>query len=116
MKSVYVIGNTRHVFRYKIGISKNVSFRRASIGETLKGETYVIFHATFYGAETVEKAMHTIYSPLNAKMKGSGKTEWFWMILPVTPIILLCLIWILQRGVFLGVILGLFYLIISNLK
>jgi hypothetical protein len=29
-------------------------------------------------------------------MKGSGKTEWFWMLLPISPTIVLIILWILQ--------------------
>lgn len=94
---IYVLGNTRHLFRYKIGIAKSVDSRRKNIGNTLKGHTYEIFAAKFFFSRNIEQFMHGVYRPLNARMKGSGKTEWFWMLIPVSPTLLLSALWIMQR-------------------
>ena len=96
MREVYVMGSTRYWFRYKIGISHNAKKRSEWISKSIKGDAYVIFKLPFFYAEHVETIMHQIYRPLNAKMSGSGKTEWFWLVLPVTPILLLISIWLLQ--------------------
>lgn len=93
---IYVLGNTRYLFRYKIGIAKSVENRTKGIESTLRGSTYEIFAAKFFFARNIEQMMHTVYSPLNARMKGSGKTEWFWMVLPISPTILLAALWIVQ--------------------
>ena len=94
---IYVLGNTRHLFRYKIGIAKSVDNRKQNIGNTLRGYTYEIFAAKFFFAHSIEQLLHGVYSPLNARMKGSGKTEWFWMVIPVSPTIVLSALWIAQR-------------------
>jgi hypothetical protein len=96
MKHVYVMGSTRYWFRYKIGISNNTKSRANNISKSIKGDAYVIFSLPFFFAENVEIFMHGIYRPLNARMKGSGKTEWFWLIFPISPLILLILMWIFQ--------------------
>jgi hypothetical protein len=88
---IYVLGNTHHIGRYKIGITKSVENRTRGIESSLKGMTYEIFAARFFFARRIG-----LYRPLNARMKGSGKTEWFWMIFPVTPTIFLAALWILQ--------------------
>jgi hypothetical protein len=93
---IYVLGNTRYLFRYKIGIAKSVENRTKGIEGSLRGNTYEIFAARFFFAMRIEQFIHTLYSPLNAHMKGSGKTEWFWMILPITPTALLVVIWLFQ--------------------
>ena len=94
---IYILGNTHHLFRYKIGIAKSVDNRKRNIGNTLRGYTYEIFAAKFFFAHDIEQFMHSVYRPLNAGMKGSGKTEWFWMLIPVSPTILLGLLWLAQR-------------------
>ncbi len=94
---IYVLGNTRHLFRYKIGIAKSVDNRRKNIGNSLKGYTYEIFAAKFFFARNIEQFMHGVYKPLNAQMQGSGKTEWFWMLIPVSPTLVLSVLWLLQR-------------------
>ncbi len=93
---IYVLGNTRYWFRYKIGIAKCVEHRTKGIERTLQGYTYEIFAAKFFFAHTIEQHLHSVYRPLNARMKGSGKTEWFWMILPITPTMVLATLWIVQ--------------------
>lgn len=93
---IYVLGNTNHIGRYKIGIAKSVENRTRGIESSLKGMTYEIFAARFFFARRIEHFMHGMYRPLNARMKGSGKTEWFLMIFPVTPTIFLAALWILQ--------------------
>ena len=93
---IYILGNTRHLFRYKIGITRNIAQRKRGIESSLAGMTYEIFAARFFYAHDIEQFMHSVYRPLNARMKGSGKTEWFWMLLPVSPTILLTLILLVQ--------------------
>lgn len=93
---IYVLGNSRYLFRYKIGIAKSVENRTKGIENTLRGYTYEIFAAKFFFARNIEQFLHTVYSPLNARMKGSGKTEWFWMVLPISPTIVLAALWIMQ--------------------
>ena len=93
---IYVLGNSRYLFRYKIGIAKSVENRTKGIENTLRGYTYEIFAAKFFFARNIEQLLHTVYSPLNARMKGSGKTEWFWMVLPISPTIVLAALWIVQ--------------------
>ncbi|MBL7814517.1 MAG: GIY-YIG nuclease family protein [Saprospiraceae bacterium] len=93
---IYILGNTRYLFRYKIGIAKSVENRRKGIKSTLNGYTYEIFAARFFFAESIEQTLHDIYRPLNARMKGSGKTEWFWMVLPISPTLVLSALWVIQ--------------------
>lgn len=96
---IYVMGSTRHMCRYKIGISKNVENRRKNIESSIKGGVYVIFSCPLLAAYFWEQLLHLIYSPFNdRKMKGSGRTEWFWLFVPVTPILLICTIFCLEIG------------------
>jgi hypothetical protein len=93
---IYVLGNTRYLCRYKIGIAKSVENRTRGIESSLKGMTYEIFAARFFFARRIEQFLHGVYRPLNARMHGSGKTEWFWMFFPVTPTVFLSVLWIVQ--------------------
>ncbi|NJN34919.1 MAG: GIY-YIG nuclease family protein [Saprospiraceae bacterium] len=93
---IYILGNSRYLFRYKIGIAKSIENRTKGIESTLRGTTYEIFAVKMFFAMRIEQLLHLIYSPLSAKMRGSGKTEWFWMILPVTPMLFLIILWVLQ--------------------
>ena len=93
---IYILGNTRYWFRYKIGIARDVETRKRSIAGSQKGDVYEIFAAKFFFSQRIEKTFHFLYAPLNASMKGSGRTEWFWMILPVSPTLLLSVLWLMQ--------------------
>jgi T5orf172 domain len=93
---IYILGNTRYLFRYKIGIARNVENRKRGIDSTLNGTTYEIFSVKVFYAQRIEQFLHSVYRPLHARMYGSGHTEWFWMVLPVTPTVLLALIFVCQ--------------------
>lgn len=93
---IYVLGNSRYLFRYKIGIARNVEQRKTGIERSMRGDIYDIFYIKLFFAMRIEQFMHLIYSPLHANMKGSGKTEWFWMLFPVTPIVFLIAVWLIQ--------------------
>ncbi len=111
---IYVLGNTRYLFRYKIGIARNIDNRTRSINNSLKGSTYEIFSVKVFFAQRIEQLLHGLYSPLSARMHGSGKTEWFWLTLPVSPVILLSLIFILQWILIPMMIVGLSYLVVHQ--
>jgi hypothetical protein len=107
---IYILGNTRHLFRYKIGISNSIERRTKDINNTVRGEVYEIFAARFFFARKIEHLMHTLYRPLSAKMYGSGKTEWFRMLIPITPTLLLIFIWLLQWILIPILLAGVYYL------
>lgn len=97
MTRIYVIGSTGHIGRYKIGISKNVGNRKKEISKAIKSDAYVIFSCPLLFAYVWEQLLHLVYSPLNCKsMQGSGRTEWFYMIAPITPIIFICFFFCLE--------------------
>jgi hypothetical protein len=93
---IYVLGNLAFPFRYKIGIAKSVEKRKAGIDRSLSGKTFDIFWIKVMFAHQIEGFLHGLYSPLHARMSGSGYTEWFWMIFPVTPILLLIIVWAIE--------------------
>ncbi len=111
---IYILGNTRYIFRYKIGIARSIENRTRGINNTLKGNTYEIFSVKVFFAQRIEQFLHGVYSPLSARMHGSGKTEWFWLTLPVSPMIFLTLIFILQWVSIPMLIVGISYLILHQ--
>ena len=111
---IYILGNTRYLFRYKIGIAKNIDNRTRSINSSLKGSTYEIFSVKVFFAQRIEQFLHGVYSPLSARMYGSGKTEWFWLTLPISPMILLTLIFVLQWILIPTLIVGLSYIVLHS--
>ena len=113
---IYVLGNTRYLCRYKIGIAKSVENRTRGIESSLKGTTYEIFAARFFFSRRIEQFMHGLYEPLNARMKGSGKTEWFWMLFPVTPTVFLAFLWVLQWFLIPSAIACLAYVVLHRME
>jgi T5orf172 domain len=113
---IYVLGNWAYPFRYKIGIARDVSKRVAGIDRSLSGKMYDIFWIKVLFAHQIEGFLHTLYSPLHARMKGSGYTEWFWMIFPVTPIILLIAVWVIQILLIPALVVGGFYWLFNVLS
>jgi hypothetical protein len=106
---IYVLGNWSYPFRYKIGIARNVDKRKAGINRSMNGRIYDIFWIKVLFAMRIEQFLHWIYSPLSARMSGSGKTEWFWMLFPVTPILLLCILFLLQLAFIPAMVVGVIY-------
>jgi hypothetical protein len=113
---IYILGNTRYWFRYKIGIARDVEMRKRSIASSQKGDIYEIFAAKFFFSQRIEQLFHFLYNPLNAKMKGSGKTEWFWMILPISPTLLLSFLWLLQWTLVPTLLATLAYLVLHHVE
>ncbi len=113
---IYVLGNWAYPFRYKIGIARNVEKRKAGIDRSMSGGIYDLFWIKVIYAQKIEHFLHGVYSPLSAKMKGSGKTEWFWMIFPVTPILLLILIWLIQICLIPALIIGMIYALLNGMN
>jgi T5orf172 domain len=111
---IYILGNTRYICRYKIGIARSIENRTRGINSTLNGNTYEIFSVKVFFAHRIEQFLHGIYRPLSARMHGSGKTEWFWLTLPVSPMILLTLIFVLQWVFIPMLIVGLSYLVLHQ--
>jgi T5orf172 domain len=111
---IYVLGNTRYICRYKIGIAKSVENRTRGIESSLRGTTYEIFAARFFFARRIEHFLHGVYRPLNARMHGSGKTEWFWMVFPVSPTVILSALWIVQWCLIPLTVVGLAYVILHR--
>ena len=111
---IYILGNTRYLFRYKIGIARNIDNRTRTINSSLKGSTYEIFSVKIFFAQRIEQFLHGVYSPLSARMHGSGKTEWFWLTLPISPMILLTLIFVLQWILIPTLIVGLSYIVLHS--
>lgn len=94
---IYIMGNTAHTCLYKIGISKNVKNRKNEIQKTMGGRVYVIFSWNLIFAFFWEQLLHRMYGVLNAKgIRGSGKTEWFRLILPITPILWIIFFWAIE--------------------
>lgn len=113
---IYVLGNWAYPFRYKIGIARSIDQRKEGINRSMKGKIYDIFWIKVIFAQRIEQFLHWFYAPLSAKMHGSGKTEWFYMIFPVSPIILLCCVWILQVCLLPALVVGIFYAILNGIN
>jgi len=88
--------NSRYFFRYKIGVSKAVGNRRKQVDKSMRGKVTVIFSAPVIGAYQLEALLHFLYNPLKTKMHGSGKTEWFFFVYPLTPMLIITVVSILQ--------------------
>ena len=98
-RHLYVLRSSRYKFRYKIGISNHVERRRREVDDSLRGGVGIITSRKILFAYFWEQCLHKLYFPLNARMKGSGKTEWFWFVFPLTPILLIWAIWLSERAI-----------------
>jgi len=86
---LYVMGATRYWFRYKVGISNNPKFRRRMIDDSLRGRVVLVSSCKVFFPYFWEQSIHKVFSPLNARMHGSGKTEWFWFGISPIPTLLI---------------------------
>jgi len=74
---VYIMRATRFPGVFKIGISNDPKFRSWWISKTISGDAVVLFKMELFFAYPIEQSLHRMFKPFSAKMKGSGKTEWF---------------------------------------
>ena len=72
-------------FRCKIGVSKNVRYRRQRIDETVTGPVWVVLHRKVFAAYFFEGFLHVLFYLFRRPIKAaSGGTEFFSIIiLPV---------------------------------
>jgi T5orf172 domain len=91
--------------RYKIGISYNANNRVKEINDSLnsRSDVYQLFAVNLFFAFAVEQSLHKFFALFHAKMKGSGKTEWFWFI-GIPAIALLIVIWAVEWMLLFGFI------------
>ena len=115
-RHIYVLGNLSYPFRYKIGIARSVEQRKAGISRSIKGSVFDIFWIKVLFAHQIEGFLHWQYAPLHDRMSGSGYTEWFWMIFPVTPILLLIIIWALEVLVIPAAIVAVIYGVMNTMS
>lgn len=84
---------------------------------TQHAQIYCVFWLT--DAAKAERRLHQHYNRLQHKgLKGSGKTEWFEVSYPLYAVVMLWRWWLLDwlmRGVLAVVLVGIIYLLLSNL-
>ena len=85
---IYIFVNIPFVLLCKVGISGNVSKRRKEVSESTPGIAVPIFAMKIRNAYGVEQFIHHGFEFLNVPWFGSGKTEWFWIILAPFAIII----------------------------
>lgn len=80
-------------------------------------QIYAVFK--LYNADKLERRLHHHYSRQQHKgIKGSGKTEWFEVSYPLYAVVMLWRWWLLDwlmRGVLAVAVVGVIYLLLSNL-
>lgn len=88
---LYVMSSSRYPLRYKIGISKNPKLRREQIDQSMRGSVRIETTVKVFFPYFWEQLLHSILFLFNARMHGSGKTEWFWLFLSPIPVLLVWL-------------------------
>ena len=112
MQKLYLLKSRSHFFAYKIGISNNVKRRVAEISKSSKIRVSVVLSMPLLFAYKIEQVLHYIYRYNRVRsIRGNGGTEWFWFVLPVSPVLLILLFFGLQ----LCPIIALIYFLICNL-
>ena len=94
---LYIMWNIPVIWKIKIGISGGVSYRRKMISESTPGFVFPIWMVKIPFAYDFEQLLHRVFGFAHSPFKnGSGKTEWFSiLVLPFAFIILtfLQLLW-----------------------
>ena len=91
LKSVYVMWSLDFPWRAKIGISHDPKSRRNSIQTSIRQalrrdvDVNILIQIPLLHARMIEGGLHNALRRLECKsMTGSGYTEWFWFLNPVT--------------------------------
>lgn len=68
------------IFLVKIGITGNLQRREKDISNTTFGIAVPFIPFYLYNAHGLEQWLHRVLAPLNVRLKGSGGTEWFFIL------------------------------------
>jgi len=74
---------TKYTGKRKLGVSTIPTLRANQVSKTIKGDAVVAYSFRLFFAYQVEGILHFIFHPINTKMTGSGKTEWFKPAIPL---------------------------------
>lgn len=94
---IYMMHNSRRPFLWKIGIANSADRRRQEVDNSTAGTVRVVTSCQLYFAYALEQIMHFIYAPLNQRVKGSGGTEWFFFLVPISPFLIIWTVYIVQE-------------------
>lgn len=87
---IYIFLNVPFILICKVGISGNVKARKKQVSDSAPGIAIPIFALKIRNAYGVEQIIHRGFEFLNVPFIGSGKSEWFWIvIIPFAVIIIL---------------------------
>jgi hypothetical protein len=94
---IYLGMSTRNPGRIKIGIARDVDLRWKAIGRSMKGRQFPIFSLPCFFADWFEAHLHRVMKRFNRPVKGSGGSEFFSYLNPLSWIgwvyVLCCILW-----------------------
>lgn len=99
---LYVFYTFSHLFRFKVGIAKDVEQRRASVEASMSSalnrrvKIRVALYVPSLFSEAQEAKIHRWLNPIRDRgmVVHSGYSEWFWFVSPITSV---CLYFILRH-------------------
>lgn len=99
---LYVFYTFSHLFRFKVGIAKDVEQRRASVEASMSSalnrrvKIRVALYVPSLFSEAQEAKIHRWLNPIRDRgmVQHSGYSEWFWFVSPITSV---CLYFILRH-------------------
>lgn len=99
-KILYLMVHIPFVWWVKIGITgKSASKRASGIDRQMFGFPLPVFFCFVPGAYHIEQALHRNLSSLNVRFyKGSGASEWFWILAAPFALAAMILIWVIELG------------------
>lgn len=101
------MANMPFIWKSKFGISDTVARRRADVSESTAGYVFPVVSAKITSAHSKEVFIHALYAWANAPFsKGSGRSEWFLNVSPLT--------WLLVFNIFHGLDIWVYALALIN--
>jgi len=89
---VYVLNNFPYFWKFKFGISDKPKYRARGVSDTTPGEVGTLIAMRIPFGYQFEQFVHFVYAPLRRPFEqGSGRSEWFLGLSPITFLIMLTL-------------------------
>lgn len=102
---LYLFWNIPCIWMCKIGIGGNYQRRSKEVSRTVFGVAVPVFAVKILFAYKIEKALHRTFRVFNIPFHGSGKEEWFFiLVLPFAAVVML-FFFLLEWVIILGILL-----------
>ena len=113
---LYLFWNIPCIWMCKIGIGGNYQRRSKEVSRTVIGVAVPIFAVKILFAYPIEKALHRTFQVFNIPFHGSGKEEWFFILVLPFAFAVMLFFFLLEWAIVLGILLFISWMAVGSPK